>query len=128
MSFFSNEPTKELDQDDYEDEGEINSCYVKSILPWPKLLDINLTLFLEDYDQEDGRQNYLQNEEVYYNSDDQSENEYEMSQNTPILSPEGSQSRRYDDEYAAVGDVENCCEYLFCIISTLKNDSHNNVR
>ena len=122
MSFFSNEPTKELDQDDYEDDGKNDSWICgKSILSYPKSLDINFTLSLEDYEQEDGRQNYLQDEEVYYNSDDPSENEYEMSQDTPILSPEGSQSRHYDDEYAAVGDVENCSEYLFCTWSDINS-------
>ena len=67
-------------------------------------------LFLEDYDQEDGRQNYLQNEEEFYNSDDPSENEYEMSQNEG-----GGQSRSYGDDYSAEGDARNSCEYLFCL-------------
>ena len=77
---------------------------------------MNFTLFLEDYDQEDGRQDYIQNEEDYYNSDDVSDKEYELSQNTPVMFPdEGDQSRNYIDEYSPQGDVGNSCEYLFCL-------------
>ena len=73
-----------------------------------------MTLLLKDYDQEGDRQNYLQSEEDYYNSDDGSENEYEMSQNTPeTFTYEGNQSRSYGDENLSLGDVRNYCEYLF---------------
>ena len=64
----------------------------------------------------------MQNEEDYYNSDDLSESEYEMSQNTSVMFPdEGDPSRNYDDEYSAPGDAGDSCEYLFCLCTDVNS-------